>query len=166
MVARYKADQGICAGNNDATADTEQKHEDDDATEARRARQKKERDGDEDEAENEADLVALRVEQGADTDGCDGEANGLREGDGAVLRGREAKAVRELRQDGAEHGGSHAIDEDGQNRGEDEHWAPGPFECRRQGYGMELGLRESFKGGLGPWSGRRSSAGRPEPLTM
>ena len=51
----------------------------------------------------------------------DHQAQRLREGDGAVLRGREMKAVREVGQDGAQHGGNHSVDEDGEDGGEDQH---------------------------------------------
>ena len=83
--------------------------------------QREERDGDEGEAEDEADLVALRVEQGADGERGDDEAEGLGEGDCAVLRGGEMEAVGEVGENGAEHGGDHSVDEDGENGGEDQH---------------------------------------------
>ena len=101
----------------------EQKQEADDAAEARRPRQREERNGDEGQAENEADLVALVVEQRADAERGDHEAQRLREGDGAVLRRGEMKAVGEVGQDGAQHGGDHSVDEDGEDGGKDQHAA-------------------------------------------
>ena len=41
----------------------------------------------------------------------------------AILRGREVEALREVGQDGAEHGGDHSVDEDGEDGGEDQHRA-------------------------------------------
>ena len=95
--------------------------------EARRAGQQEERDGDEGEAEHEADLVAFGIEQRADAERGDHEAERLRKGDGAVLRGREMKALREIGQDGAEHGGDHSVDKDGEDGGKDEHVTQVPF---------------------------------------
>ena len=74
-----------------------------------------------DKAEDEPDLVALRIEQRADTERGDDESERLHKGDGAVLRGSEMEALRELGQNGAQHRGDHSIDKDGQNCGEDKH---------------------------------------------
>ena len=45
------------------------------------------------------------------------------EGDGAVLRRGEVESLRKLGQDGAQHGGDHSVDKDGEDGGEDQHGA-------------------------------------------
>ncbi len=95
--------------------------------ESRRAGQKEERNRDGGQAEDEADLVALRIEQRTDAERGDDETERLHEGDGAVLRGGEMEALRKLRQNGAEHCGDHSIDKDGQNCGKDKHVTQVPF---------------------------------------
>ncbi len=93
------------------------------------------RNGDARETEDEPDFVALGIEQRPNAERGDDEAKRLHEGDGAILRGREVEALRKLGQNGAQHGGDHSVDKDGQNCGKDQH-GTGPFRYRRQGYGM------------------------------
>ena len=115
------AGERIGAGDDDAAAHAEQEHQEQYRAESRRAGQEEERDGDAGEAENEADLVALGIEQRPDAERGDDETERLRKSDGAVLRGGEVETLREVGQNGAQHGGDHSIDEDGENGGEDQH---------------------------------------------
>ena len=121
------ADEGIGSGDDDAAADSEHKQKHDDGAIARRARQSIERNGNERESEDEAGLLAFVVEQGSDGEGCEDESEGLGEGDGPVLAGGEVEALGQLGKDRAEHGSDHAVNEDGDNGGEDEQG------CRPQG---------------------------------
>ena len=81
--------------------------------------------------EHKSDLVALGIEQRAHGQRRHHQPEGLREGDRAILRGREMKAVRQIGQNGAQHGGNHSVDEDGENGGKDQH-AEDSFRYRRQ----------------------------------
>ena len=121
MVRADGADQRIGAGDHDAPAHAEQKQQKDDAAESLGAGQREERDDDERQAQNEPNLVALRVEQWAHADRGDDETESLGEGDGAVLRRGETEAVGQVGQDGAEHGGNHSVDEDGEDGGKNQH---------------------------------------------
>ena len=87
------ADEGIGSGDDDAAADSEHKEKHDDGAIAGRARQSIKRDGDERESENESGFFAFVVEQGPDGEGGEDESESLREGDGAVLAGREMEAL-------------------------------------------------------------------------
>ena len=121
MVRADGADQRVGAGDDNAAADAEQEQQKDDAAEAFGTRQGEEGDDDKGQTENEADLVAFRIEQWADADGGDDEAERLGEGDGAVLGGGEAETVRQVGEDGAQHGGDHSVYEDGEDGGKDQH---------------------------------------------
>ena len=121
MLGGDAAHQRISAGHHDSAAYAEQKEQGDDGAKAARAGQQQERDGDEGQPEHQADLVAFGIEQRAHAHRRDHKADGLRESDGAVLRRREMKAVRQIGQNGAEHGGNHSVDKNGENGGKDEH---------------------------------------------
>ena len=113
--------QRIGPGDHDAPADPQQKHEQHDAAVASGAGQREQRNRDEHQPQDEADFVAFGVEQRPDGQRGDHQSQRLRGGDGAVLRGRQVEPVRQVGQDGAQHGGDHPVDEDGENGGEDEH---------------------------------------------
>jgi hypothetical protein len=114
------AGERVGAGDNDAAAHAEEKEEHDDAAESGGARDSKERDEDEGEAEDESDFFSEVVEERADAERGDHESEGLSERDGAILARGELKAAREIGEDSAEHGGNHAVDEDGDDCGEDQ----------------------------------------------
>lgn len=120
----FDLDEGrerVGAGDDRAAAGAEDKHEGRDGAVAFGGAESEEREGDQTEAEEQADLLALRIHQGADEESADHEADRLRHGDVAVLLGREVEAFREVGQDGPEHGGDDAVDEDGENGGNDQH---------------------------------------------
>jgi hypothetical protein len=83
--------------------------------------QREERDSDEGQAEYEADFVSFGVEQRPDGERGDHQAERLSECDGPVLGWSEAEAIGEIGQDGAEHGGNHSVDKDGENGSKNQH---------------------------------------------
>src|SRR5208282_4325014 len=105
----------------DASANAQKEEQKNDSAVAARLRKGEERAGDAEEAEDETDLVALRIEQRADGERGDHQAEGLGESYCPVLRGREVEALGEVGEDSAEHGGDHSVNEDGEDGGEDEH---------------------------------------------
>ena len=89
----HVADEGIGSGDDDAATDSEHEEKHDDGAIARRARQGIERNGNERESEDESGFFAFVVEQRSDGEGGEDESEGLGEGDGAVLAGREMEAL-------------------------------------------------------------------------
>src|SRR6185503_746888 len=109
------------SGDDDSATHPEEEEQQEDVAVPLGAGKQEEGSGDGAESEDEASLVALGVEQRTDAQRRNDEAERLHGGDGAVLGRREVKTLRELRQDGAEHGGDHSVDEDGKDGSEDEH---------------------------------------------
>ncbi len=133
MLRGNTADQRVGAGDHDAATQPEQKQKQYDAAETRRPRQREERDGNQRQPEDKANLVALVIEQRTHADRGHHQTQRLHEGDGSVLRRRQMKPVRQVGQDGAQHGGDQSIDEDSEDSGKDQHAAES-FRDRRQAY--------------------------------
>ena len=115
------ADQRIGASDHDAAADAEQEEKKLNTAEARERGRQKSATAMKRQAKNEADFVALGIEQRPDAKRGDHQPQRLRKCDGAVLRGSQVETIGKFGQNGAQHGGDHSIDEDGQDGGKDQH---------------------------------------------
>ena len=63
----------------------------------------------------------MGVEQRTHSERGDHQSECLRKCDGAVLGWGQAEAIGEIGQDGAEHGGNHSVDKDGEDGCKDQH---------------------------------------------
>src|ERR1017187_2185526 len=118
MGLAYIANQRIRAGHQNSAANPEQENQREDAAKTWRTRQSEECDGDQAEPEDKSNLLAFVIEQRSYGEGREDESQRLRKGDGAILAGRQVKTIRQVGQDGAQHGGNHPVDKDSDNGGE------------------------------------------------
>src|SRR6202789_200800 len=115
------ADQRVRASDDNSSTDAEQKQYKHNATKPRGARESEQCHCDKREAENQSKLLAFIVEQRTNGERSDDQAQRLGESDGAILAGSEMEPVREVRQNRAEQGCSHPINENRDDRSEDQH---------------------------------------------
>ena len=121
MRLTHAAHQCVGSSDDDAAADAEEEKQNHNPAEPLRTRQQEERKRDARQAEDEAYLVTFAIEQRAYRKRGDHQPQSLCEGDGAVLRWRQAEAIRQLRKDCAQHRGDHSVDKDGQDGAENQH---------------------------------------------
>ena len=121
MGLAHAAHQRVGSGDNNAASYAKKEEQGHDAAKAAGAWQQKESECDAGQAENEADLVAFAIEQRTDGEGCDHQAQSLRESDGAVLRRSQVETVRQVGEDRAQHCGDHSVDKNGEDGAENEH---------------------------------------------